>query len=544
MTAETEVLIVGAGPTGLSLAIECARHGVAFRIVDRAPAPSGDSKALVLWSAAQEAFEAMGVLDALRERAFHPAGLRILRRGNTLLHIPAGAHVDSPFPTPILLPQSETERILRERLEGLGHRVERALECVGIQEDTSGVTVSLQGPEASPQEIRCGYVVGCDGAHSAVRHAVGGKFEGRAHPQCFILCDAEVFSPEPLPAEILIHVSPRGTLSLLPIRGRVWRVISAREEAAGTAPPTLAEMQEHINERTSGGIRLSNAQWLSCLRLSERKVGRFRHGRTLLAGDAAHLHTPVGGQGLNAGVQDAFNLGWKLGLILRKGANPDALLESYDAERLAAAAQIIFGSALRARLTRFAGGALAALRDLATTTLGRSKRLQQKIARDLAGTAMTLPSGPAVATDASWGEDWRSRGFPPGSRVRDVPAWVEDAPLSLLRELQSTSDFTLLLFSGRKPNYRDAELLEGLRFEAAGFSSFLTASAIWRGDRKPDDSWLLDPEGAAHTKFGCELPSAYLIRPDGVVAIRVQPAHFQPIAAFLSRIREATKQPS
>jgi 2-polyprenyl-6-methoxyphenol hydroxylase-like FAD-dependent oxidoreductase len=533
----TEVLIVGAGPVGLSLALECARHDVGFKIIDASPRPSDKSKALAIWSAAQETFSAMGVLEDMRREAFLPDGIRFCTPRRTLLRIPSGKYVDSPHPDVVLLPQSSTERILGEKLQQRGHHVIRPLELMALSQDGQGVTATLQHPEGQRETCRCSYLVGCDGAHSAARHLVGSAFEGKAHPDCFILCDARVSGKNPLPPEVLIYLSKRGVLPMFPIRENLWRIISTRDPAAGTAPPLLEEMQEHLDERGPGGLQLSKPEWLSCFRISERKVKNFRVGRVLLAGDAAHIHSPAGGQGMNTGVQDAFNLGWKLGLILRKSGNAEALLDSYHTERSPVAEKVITEASLRTKIGLLTGGPMAGLRNLGAMALGHSDRFIKKFAVNFSGVAMTYGKSPALGTGGHWDEDWQSHGFAVGHRMRDAIVENEELPVSLLSVLLGSTKHVLVLFSGLRPNYRDVDLLEGIRQSAAGFSSLVSTLALWRGDHTPDDSWLLDADGSAHRKFGAGNPSVYLIRPDGYVAERSQPADFKPIAQLLAALR-------
>jgi 2-polyprenyl-6-methoxyphenol hydroxylase-like FAD-dependent oxidoreductase len=538
----TEVLIVGAGPVGLSLALECARHKLTFRIVDMAPLPSDKSKALAIWSAAQEVFSAMGVLDAMREQAFFPEGIRVCSKTRTLLRVPNGQFVDSPYPDVILLPQSSTEKILLERLEELGHRVSRPVELVSFEQDDDGVKSVLRHPDGREEIFHSLFLAGCDGAHSAVRRCTGANFSGRARPECYVLCDAEVTGP--ISPDVHIFVSGHGVLPMFPIHDRVWRIISTREGAAGTAPPTLEEMQEHLADRGPGGLTLSNAEWLSSFRISERKVERFRTGRVLLAGDAAHIHSPAGGQGMNTGIQDAFNLGWKLAFILRQSCSAEVLLESYQAERSPVAVKVIADAALRTRLVMVARGPLAMLRNAGAALIGRSHRAIEKLAVSFSGTKISYGASPALGQDKAWDEDWRNHGFAPGNRVRDVAVYDDETRISILQDVLSSENFSLLLFSGNRPNYRDADFLEGVRQEAAGFSSLLVTAAVWRGEHAPDESWLLDPDGSAHRRFGVDNTAAYLVRPDGYVAIRCQPGNFLPIAGYLSSLRQPKGQPT
>jgi 2-polyprenyl-6-methoxyphenol hydroxylase-like FAD-dependent oxidoreductase len=469
----------------------------------------------------------------MEAEGFRPEAIRVCSGRTTLLRIPSGQGVESRQPAVLVLPQSTTERILADRLAELGHEVERPCEFVGCEPGADGVAVAVRAGDGSIRELRCEFLVGCDGAHSAVRHSLGLKFSGRTRPETFILCDAELSGPGMLPPEIHLFLSGSGPLPMLPIRERLWRIIGTRSSDAGTAPPTIEEIQECVDARGPGGLTCTSPVWLSAFRINERCVDRFRVGRVLLAGDAAHIHSPAGGQGMNTGLQDVANLGWKLAAILRGGAEMEPVLESYTLERAPAAAKVIAEASARTRLALLSSGPLSGLRALASAAVGRSPRLLERVARSLSGLQMACPMSALVDSDHGWLEDWRPHGFPPGHRMRDVVVEEDGVPVSLLDQVVGTPHLTLLLFSGRDPNYRDAEAIASLRSEIAGLSEWITTLAIWRGGHAPDSSWLLDSDGGAHRRFGATLPSACLLRPDGFVATRFQPVSMKPMAGFL-----------
>jgi 2-polyprenyl-6-methoxyphenol hydroxylase-like FAD-dependent oxidoreductase len=529
-----DVLIVGAGPVGLTLAVECARREVSFRIVDAAAEPSQTSKALAIWEAAQRVFAAQGVVTRMHEEGLRPAAIRLATRRGTLLRVPREAFGPGEWQGPLILPQCSTERILLERLGELGHSVERPLEFVGMAGDSDGVTATLTTPDGTKEEVRCRYVVGCDGAHSAVRHAGGFRFEGRALPDCFILCDATVSGPLPPDPEVMVFLSRHGVLPMFPIRENVWRIISTRNRHAGTAPPTLEELQEHVNQRAPKGLILSHPEWLSTFRISERRVDRFRMGRVLLAGDAAHIHSPAGGQGMNTGIQDAFNLGWKLEFILRHSADAEMLLTSYHDERAPEASRVIADASWRTKLAMFNSGPLAALRNLGAAALGKSPAGIAHMAHSLSGSRTHYARSPIHGSDSAWHEDWRMHGSRPGQRMLDVRVMAEDVEVSLLDQVLSTTRFSLIFYSGRRPNYRDASVADELRTRVANYSEVISCFSIWRGEHAPDESWMLDSEGDAHRAAGAAFASAVLVRPDGFVAARSQPADLTPLLAALA----------
>lgn len=529
-----DALIVGAGPVGLTLAVECARRKVSFRIVDAAEAPSQTSKALAIWEAAQHVFSAQGVMPRMQEEGLRPAAIRLATQRGTLLRVPREAFGSGGRHGPLILPQSNTERILLDHLSGLGHTVERPWEFVGMTGDDAGVTARLAGPDGATEEVRCRYLVGCDGAHSAVRHAGGFRFEGRALPDCFILCDATVAGPLPPEPEVMIFLSRFGVLPMFPIRDNVWRIISTRDPHAGTAPPTLEELQEHVNQRGPRGLTLSNPEWLSTFRISERRVDRFRMGRIILAGDAAHIHSPAGGQGMNTGIQDAFNLGWKLALIFHHNADAEVLLTSYHEERAPEASRVISDAGWRTKLAMFNRGPLAALRNVGASLLGKSPAGIARVAASLSGAHTAYDRSPINGSDSAWHEDWRAHGSQPGHRMLDAMVSVDDLRVSLFEQVLASTKYTLIFYSGRRPNYQDASMADELRTRAADHADLLSCLSVWRGEHAPDESWLLDPDGSAHRAAGADFTAAVLVRPDGFVAARSQPADLAPLLAALA----------
>ena len=536
---DTEVLIVGAGPVGVTLALECLRRGLRCRIIDKRTEPSDKSKALAIWSAAQEALSQLGVIDEFRARALHPRAVNIVSNRRSLARIPSGLGVESPYPEMLLLPQCDTESILAQRLQALGGQIERGVEFESLEQDSDGVVVKLRHPDEQIEEVSCRYVAGCDGAHSAVRHALSASFEGDALPQCFVLCDAEISGSSLTPNEAVACWSSRGFIAFFPIRGRVWRVIAMRGRADGTANPTLSEMQEHVSEKGPGGLTLSNPSWLACFRISERKVEQFTHGRVLLAGDAAHIHSPTGGQGMNTGLQDAVNLGWKLEAVLRHGLDAHKFLTSYHEERSPVAEQVVKESGELIRASMISNPLARLLRNNAVWLAGRSKKVLTKMSVGFSGLAIQYPSSALIRPDAHWLEDYLSLGFQPGMRMRDATVLTpQGAKVSLLAKLDGKS-WHLLLFSGRRPNYRDVSLLDSVEAEAASLPEWVRTTVIWCArDSIPGKDWLRDENGAAHRRFGVELTAAYLIRPDGFVALRLQPVNFELIKSYFDSLQD------
>ncbi|HUA78354.1 MAG TPA: FAD-dependent monooxygenase, partial [Acetobacteraceae bacterium] len=326
--AAPQILIVGAGPTGLSLAITCHRFGVPVRLIDRAPQASEVSKALAVWSGSMEALAAMRVMPGFLAEGVRLRAVSAGPRGRARVSIPIGAGIDSPYPIPLLLPQSRTERLLGTRLAELGGTIERGVALAGLHQNENGITASLRHANGQEETVRPRFLVGCDGARSTVRQALGLSFEGYAEPGTFLLADARIEGRPLDPASIYIWWGSEGTVALFPVEDGVWRIIAARRgNVSGDdgAPASLPEIQAALDRNGPGGLSLHDPGWLSTFRINERQASAYRIGRCFLAGDAAHIHSPAGGQGMNTGIQDAVNLGWKLAYALHGIGNGDLL---------------------------------------------------------------------------------------------------------------------------------------------------------------------------------------------------------------------------
>jgi 2-polyprenyl-6-methoxyphenol hydroxylase-like FAD-dependent oxidoreductase len=358
---QTEVLIVGAGPVGLTMAAELTRYGVSVRIVDKVAQRTDKSKALVLWSRTLELFDRAGCSDAFVAAGQKVDAANIIAGTQLIGHISI-AMVDSPYRYALMLPQSDTERLLENHLAFGGIKVERQVELTAFTSDASGVRSVLRYADGREETLETKWLIGCDGAHSTVRHALGLAFQGDTLQSDWILADIHL-SGFPFPdSEIAAYWHEEGVLVVFPISLGRYRVVAdiGVSKGAHLEHPTLDQVQAVIDRRGPGRLVASDPIWLSAFRINERKVGDYRSGRVFVAGDAAHVHSPAGGQGMNTGMQDAFNLAWKLALVCRNMCS-DELLNSYSIERSAVGVEVLKAAG---RLT-----AVAVLRNHAAQTV-------------------------------------------------------------------------------------------------------------------------------------------------------------------------------
>jgi 2-polyprenyl-6-methoxyphenol hydroxylase-like FAD-dependent oxidoreductase len=335
MAANVTVLIAGAGPVGLTMANELTRYGIAVRIVDKNTERTDKSKALVLWSRTLELFDHGGYVEPFLAAGLKAHGAQMSNGRDIIARISLD-DIESPFPYALMIPQSDTERILEERLEKQGVKVERTVALESFKELDNGVEAVLRKANGESETLRADWLIGCDGAHSVVRHGLGFTFDGTTQPSDWYLADGHISGLDP---QDRLHIfwHKDGILAFFPITEGRWRVIADLGPAQGDAhcpDPTLQDVQALITLRGTDGIVIKDAYWLAAFRINERKVSQYGRGRAFLAGDAAHIHSPAGGQGMNTGMQDAFNLAWKLSLVIGGVCKP-ALLDSYSVERSA-----------------------------------------------------------------------------------------------------------------------------------------------------------------------------------------------------------------
>jgi 2-polyprenyl-6-methoxyphenol hydroxylase-like FAD-dependent oxidoreductase len=329
MSERPKALIVGAGPTGLVMAHELARDGIQCRLIDKAAHRAMESRAIAIHSRTVETFELMRLADAFLSAGHRIAGVNVYGEHGRIAHAAFGM-LETRYPFVLGVPQDETERILEECLARLGVRVERNTELVSMAQHESSVAARLRTADRV-QEVEADWLLGCDGAHSTVREQLGISFSGATYPEHFVLADVKV-AGDLDHAEAQVWLQREGALAFFPLPEDRWRLIVINSPPGWHDEPGLAQCQALVDERGLDRLRLGDPRWTAVFRIHRREAARFRKGRVFLLGDAAHIHSPVGGQGMNMGIQDAFNLGWKLSLVLGNRGHP-RLLESYEAER-------------------------------------------------------------------------------------------------------------------------------------------------------------------------------------------------------------------
>ncbi|MBN8709240.1 MAG: FAD-dependent monooxygenase [Verrucomicrobia bacterium] len=499
-----DVLIVGAGPTGLTAALSLAQAGVGVRIVDRLAAPMRQSRAAIIHARTLEHFERLGIIDDFLAAGVRVHGANIVGEGNIELLHPRLDKLPTAYPFMLGLDQSHTEAILERHLAGCGVKVERGTEFLAYDETDSAVSVRLRQETGALEAASFRYVIGADGAHSAVRAAMKLHLEGETLDTVWITADVKISWEQPAD-ELFAYLGRTGLIFIAPLNDNRWRVIlnvsgmTMRDaEKLG-----LAEISDIILARFGSRIPMYDPVWISPFAINTRLSPSMKKGRVFIAGDASHVHSPVGGQGMNTGIQDAVNLAWKLASVLQ-GFGGEGLLASYQIERHGNARKLLerVGPAtrmadlhsslsveMRNHVIRFVG--LIGMGDAMAETVSMldvSYRDSAIVEEGHLGWFSGAPHAGERAPDA-WGLRKRS-----GAQTRLHSLWKGDGR------------FQLLIF--------------GNAIVPAELPGFVRVIRIFR-EGNAGDSVFIDRRGEAHKAYSVGSGGAcYLIRPDGIISYR------------------------
>jgi 2-polyprenyl-6-methoxyphenol hydroxylase-like FAD-dependent oxidoreductase len=542
-----DALVVGAGPTGLTMAAELARHGLRCRIVEQLEQPSLLSRALVVQARTLEVFDDFGLADEALARGRRTEAFNVVGTGGVRTRVPMQAFTwaETRFPFMLMLPQDTTEELLTGYLGTLGVTVERGLGLEDFQQDASGVEATLKRADGQVERVRARWLLGCDGARSRVRKVAGIPFEGETYDDACVLADVRVEWTLGQ-GELCIMPTMHGVVGAFPMPGesryRLFCIMPRDQLPAGdeTTPLTLEEMQAILDRMVPVPVRVSEPRWLTRYRLHRRGVPRYRQGRVFLAGDAAHIHSPAGGQGMNTGIQDAYNLAWKLALVTR-GHAPEPLLDTYQQERHPVGQLLLEGTDRAFGIMARGGLPSRLLRTYVAPRLARvlfgGGFTQRRLFHFVSQLAIRYPDSP-LSTERLWGEETggvrMEDGPAPGARVPELP--VQGEGVTRLHEVLRGPHHTLLLFTGLEPEARARGGLVALarRCEEA-YGPLLKARVVVAAEGSPAPFVLADADRAVHLRFGAGAECFYLVRPDGYVGHRERPIDAKRLEAELAR---------
>jgi 2-polyprenyl-6-methoxyphenol hydroxylase-like FAD-dependent oxidoreductase len=567
MAASSDMLVIGAGPAGLTAAAEAIRHGLSVRVIDQNESRSMYSKALVVHSRSLEIFQDMGLVANVINSGQKFRALNIYAANKSLARIVFQEldWRDALFPFWLSIPQSETERCLEDHLHELGGSVERDTELIDLKQFPDHVHVTLKHQGDSIESVDVPWVVGCDGARSLTRKLLGLELNGKAEDDVFILGDVRIDwdLPEDEGSNIL---SPDGIVLIVPMpEMHRYRIICHMPGFSVTDQPeiTLELLQSLMDRRTTFKMKLSDLTWSSVFSSKHFVASQHRQGRVFIAGDAAHIHSPVGGQGLNSGIQDAYNLVWKLALTQHGQALP-ALLDSYAVERHTTAQNLISTVGTATKIVTLRDPLTQTLRNWLAGILLDTKMIRNRMGRGVAMLDIEYKDSPAIAQDLlpesmanhvlgrfkqifKYNGHGFSQGPSAGMRAPNVLMPADGAaPSASLFDLYRGTHYTLMIFSGVTGSPAPDTLLE---IGAAIQTQYKTPIQPYIVTVEPPSigqdnrHMIVDTDKSIHEAYSAWQPCLYLIRPDKYIAYRSQTIDQNLLTQYLDHIliRNPTK---
>jgi NADPH-dependent dioxygenase len=520
-----QVLVAGAGPVGLTAAYELARRGVTVRIIDAAPGPATTSRAIATHPRTLETYDQMGIAEQIIAKGKIVQAFSMYSGGRQLIRLDAD-YTASPtqFPFTVAIDQVYTEEVLREAVAGQGLAIEWGTTLTGFTETPDGVTVTTAGPDGQASEITAGWLIGCDGGHSVVRKLLALPLEGDANETWLI---ADSFVDTDLPRNSIYWIrSEGGTLMMAPLSGdRRWRMLDTVDVSYdGDAAAIADRFARKLSAGAGTTVAVEPPGWVSVFTAQQRMVPSMQQGRVFVAGDAAHVHSPASGQGMNTGIQEAYNLAWKLAMVIQGHAAP-RLLDTYSQERVPIGRELLGSTkqatALVALKNRMAGIMLPIVFGVIRRVPALRVRGQRAALGRVAGLNVGYPEGPLTAPAQ------RPARPAPGERVRrltidgDTPGWR-----GLRAELRDLR-WTLLVFGGcpedcdapAQADAAQADIDLASAELASACAPWLSVRTVADDDGAADGA-LADPGAVLTTALDGTPGGWILIRPDGYVAAR------------------------
>ena len=533
------MLIVGAGPTGLALGIGLRRHGINCCIIDRLGAPSPYSRALGLHARSLEIFEALDVLAPIRKASRRLKAVSVYGDKGFLFELDLTS-LKAPYPWVLSCPQSEVETVLIDRYRMLGGELIRSTELLDFRQDGSGVQARIrQGAEV--QTLNAELLVGADGVGSTVREQLGIGFNGVDYSEHFLLADVPWDAAPWSNDRSHGFLQEEGLLLALPLP-QGWRLIMARREPPET-PFSLAPFSERLTSILGDVPDLGEPRWLSQFSVQRRLAQHFRRNRVFLAGDAAHVQSPLGAQGMNTGLADAFNLSWKLAFYL-KGFGQGALLDSYEQERRPVAEKMLYGVDMLSRASLVKLPLLRRSRDSLLKLAGSRRNISSRLLRTASQLDVHYRNSPLVTCGPEADVGWRHQGPLPGDRLPDAALKsVRTGHLHQLHGLLRKPVHHLLLQLSESPEHNERLVMYALsdrlgqEYRERVHLTVIAARATANGDVPREGTTRIwrDHEGEFANAFG-DQGRLWLMRPDGHLAYRAPVSNADDLLGYLERV--------
>lgn len=519
---DTDVLVVGAGPTGLAAANVLAQAGVSVEVLERDAGPIEESRAILVAQRTQELFDKLGLIGDALDRGEILDGAHVMVDGRVRRTLDLALSDDeSPYPRPLVLEQSRTQRMLLAGLRSHDCDVRWATAVERVAQDDRGVTVTATDAGGATVRRTARYVIGADGARSVVRDQIGIDFAGDTYPAGFFLADVDMVWAHDRD-HMAINVTEAGIAGFFPMDGGAnrYRLLGTLPgERADRDDLDLDDVRAHMADM-GVEVELSDPRWISTYRIHKRRAERFRDRRVFLAGDAAHIHSPAGGQGMNLSIGDGVNLAWKLAAAVR-GEAGERLLASYEAERIGSAEHILRLSDRVMDLETASGPAMRFARRYVTAVaaalVARSPRLLRFASRMLSQLAIAYPDSPAVTSADG------ARRVVAGERAPRADVTVDGTPVTTFDVIRGV-DHHLLVFEGTSRATNLDHVVAALHEVTARAAPTIHTTVVSATDR------------AAHHAYAAARPTAVLVRPDGYIGYRGSARDTGALRTYLDRL--------
>lgn len=506
------ILIVGAGPTGLMMACELARHDISFRIIDKKSEPTQGSNATWVQTRTLEIFENMGIVDRFLKIGHRCEAVNLYEKGELSLSLPFN-QINSLYPYVLMVPQSETERLLIKKLEEFNIQVERSTELMEVNQTSKGVVSVIRKKNGDTENIDSSWLIACDGANSTVREKCHLAFPGENITEQFMVADAQMHSY--LPTNEIHVFLDKGTIfpdratlfSAFPWDNSHYRLTANLYVGAARQSFTEQEVKEVVSERTYGNYMVDSVSWISPFWIHDKIVKTFRENFIFLAGDAAHIHSPVGGQGMNTGIQDAYNLAWKLACMI-KNKGHKKLLESYQLERYPIDKNIVKQTDLLTKSMLYDKNFFSKLKKFNTKML-KQPSMAINIAKELTQLNLRYAKSPII--------DYKQKLSKKSPRQGELAPNLKLAPQHSLYQYFNHNLHTVLIFTGENPTKLSTNKIKS--FEKLIHKNFSSLAKIFIVSRSNmvENEFISDENGEIHHLFNITKPAMYIIRPDNYI---------------------------
>jgi 2-polyprenyl-6-methoxyphenol hydroxylase-like FAD-dependent oxidoreductase len=529
-TRKVDVLVVGAGATGLLLASELSRRSVSVHLIERRTSPAEHSRALAVLPRTMEMMDQLGLANAFTDPSHQAKGICFYGHDRKEAFRSSMNELPSEFPFFLLLPQTETEMILVDHARKVGVEIERGVVFVSMVQTGQGVLATLERMDGTSEKIDASYVVGCDGSRSAVRQATGLEFQGGGYDQSWLLADV-VLDPGLDPNWLHGFTSIDGPIFFFPLPNSIWRIVLLRRRGeSATADVSMNEIVESLSKNHLGHLRARDPSWLAGFGIQHRRTVHIRAGRVFLCGDAAHVHSPAGGQGMNMGLGDAFNLGWKLALVIHGNAREE-ILDSYEEERVPVIDGVMRMTDQMTKLITATDGPRVWIREWILpiiAKLGFAAKMAMRLSQLSVGyphSSIVLPGKVAA-------------GAKPGERVPPLSfSDLATKRASRTPDLFAMGKIVFLVMPDLGIGSKGMREVMDRRSDLIDWQWMINKGAGRPTEARVGESVWVDDDGKVRQELGLEdHPSYALLRPDGIVMARGELCETQLMQDFLCRV--------